>query len=60
MAIQYHHFMENRRGESGSSDRFYFLGPKITGDSDWSYEIKKKKKKKKKLAPLKESYDKPW
>ena len=44
MAIQYHHFMANRRGESGSSDRFYFLAPKITGDSDWSYEIKKKKK----------------
>jgi hypothetical protein len=21
-----HHFMENRRGKSGSSDRFYFLG----------------------------------
>ena len=30
--------------KSGSSDRFYFLGPKITADSDWSHEIKKKKK----------------
>ena len=24
--IQSHHFMANRRGKSGSSDRFYFLG----------------------------------
>ena len=24
--IQSHHFMAHRRGESGSSDRFYFLG----------------------------------
>ena len=24
--IQSHHFMANRRGESGNSDRFYFLG----------------------------------
>ena len=57
MAIQYSHFMPNRRGKSGSSDRFCFLGPKITEDSDWSHEIKKKKKM---PAPLKESYDKPW
>ena len=26
MAIWSHHFMANRRGKSGSSDRFYFLG----------------------------------
>ena len=44
MAIQYLHFMANRRGKSRSSDKFYFLGPKITADSDWSHEIKKKKK----------------
>ena len=24
--IQSHHFMENRWGKSGNSDRFYFLG----------------------------------
>ena len=24
--IQSHHFMANRRGKSGNSDRFYFLG----------------------------------
>ena len=28
-------------GESGNSDRFYFLGLKITADSDCSYEIKR-------------------
>ena len=25
--IQGHHFIANKRGKSGSSDRFYFLGP---------------------------------
>ena len=25
--IQYHHFMANRRGKSGNSDRFSFPGP---------------------------------
>ena len=35
-----HHFMENRRGKSGSSDRFIFLGSKITSDSDFSHEVK--------------------
>jgi len=24
--IWFHHFMANKRGKSGSSDRFYFLG----------------------------------
>ena len=24
--IQSHHFLANRRGKSGSSDKFYFLG----------------------------------
>ena len=33
--------MTNRRGKSGSSDRFYFLGSKITADSDCSHEIKR-------------------
>ena len=28
-------------GKSGNSDRFYFLGLKITADSDCSYEIKR-------------------
>ena len=28
--------MANRRGKSGSSDRFYFLGSKITADGDCS------------------------
>ena len=27
--------------KSGSSDRFYFLGCKITGDGDYSHEIKR-------------------
>ena len=30
-----------QKGKSGSSDRFYFLGSKITGDSDCSHEIKR-------------------
>ena len=33
--------MANRRGKSGSSDRFYFLGFKITVDGDCSHEIKR-------------------
>ena len=34
--------MVNRRGKSGSSDRFYFLGLQITVDGDCSYhEIKR-------------------
>ena len=39
--IQSHHFVANRRGESGSSDRFFFLGSKITMDGDCSHEIKR-------------------
>ena len=31
--------MANRKGESGSSDRFYFLGSKITADFDCCREI---------------------
>ena len=36
-----HHFMANRWGKSGSSDRVYFLGSKITVDGDYSHEIKR-------------------
>ena len=37
-----HYFMGNRRGKSGSSDRFSFLDfSKITADSDCSHEIKR-------------------
>ena len=43
--------MANRWGESGNGDRFYFLGSKITADSDHSHEIKD-------AAPWKKNYDK--
>jgi len=33
--------MVNRRGKCGGSDRFYFLGSKITVDSECSHEIKR-------------------
>ena len=33
--------MANRRGESGSSDRFPLLGSKITADGDCSLEIRR-------------------
>ena len=33
--------MANRRGKSGSSNRFIFLGSKITVDTDCSHEIKR-------------------
>ena len=33
--------MAKRRGKSGSSDRFFFLGSKITVDGDHSHEIKR-------------------
>ena len=38
--IQSHHFMANRWGNSGNSDRL-FLGSKITADGDCSHEIKR-------------------
>ena len=38
--MESHHFMANRWGNNGNSDRLYFLGSKITADSDWSHEIK--------------------
>ena len=36
-----HHFMANRWGNSGNSDRLYFLGSKITADGDCSHEIRR-------------------
>ena len=33
--------MVNRRGKSGNSDRFNFLGSKITADGNCSHEIKR-------------------
>jgi len=37
-----HHFMTNRWGSNGNSDRFYFGGgSKITADGDCSHEIKR-------------------
>ena len=33
--------MTNRWGKNGNSDKFIFLGSKITADGDWSYEIKR-------------------
>ena len=39
--IQSHHFMANRCRNSGSSERLYFPGSKITADGDCSHEIKR-------------------
>ena len=33
--------MAKRWGNNGNSDRFYFLGSKITADGDYSHEIKR-------------------
>ena len=33
--------MGSKRGKGGSSDRFYFLGSKITAHGDCSHEIKR-------------------
>src|SRR5574341_466365 len=37
-----HHFMANRWGNNGNSDRLYFGGSKITADDDCSHEIKRR------------------
>ena len=37
-----HHFVANRRGNNGNSDKLYFLGSKITADGDCSNEIKRR------------------
>ena len=39
--IQAHHFMANRWGNKGNSERLIFLGSKITADGDCSHEIKR-------------------
>ena len=39
--IQSHHFMANRWGNNGNSERLHFLGSKITTDGDCSHEIKR-------------------
>ena len=36
-----HHFMANRWGNCGNSDRLYFLSSKITADGDCSRKIKR-------------------
>ena len=36
-----HHFMANRWGNNGNSDRLNFFGSKITADGDCSHEIKR-------------------
>ena len=45
-----HHFVANRWGNSGNSNRLYFLRSKITADGDCSHEIKR--------LSLENSYDK--
>jgi len=39
--IQSHHFMANRWGNSGNSDRLYFGGSKITANGECSHVIKR-------------------
>ena len=39
--IQFHHFMGNRWGNNGNSDRFYFLELQIAEGRDCSHEIKR-------------------
>ena len=53
MAIQSQHFMANRWGNNGNSDRLYLLGLQNHCRCDYSHDIKKT------LAPLKKSYDQP-
>ena len=36
-----HHFMANRWGNNGNSERLYFGGLQITADGDYSHEIKR-------------------
>ena len=37
-----HHFMANRWGNNGNSERLFYWAPKITADSDCSHEIKRR------------------
>ena len=39
--VSSHHFMANRWGNGGNSDRLYFGGSKIIADVDCSHEIKR-------------------
>ena len=41
MAFRSHHFMGNRWGNNGNSDKTIFLGSKITADGDCSHEIER-------------------
>ena len=41
MASLFHHFMANRWGNNGNSDRLYFGGLQITADGDCSHAIKR-------------------
>ena len=41
-SIWSHHFMSNRRGKSGNSDNFIFLGSKTTVDGECSHKIKRR------------------
>ena len=36
-----HHFIVNRWGNNGKSERLFFLGSKITADGNCSHEIKR-------------------
>ena len=40
--IRSHHFMANRWGNNGNSERLYFGGSKITADGDCSHENKQR------------------
>ena len=40
--IRSHHFMTNRWGNNGSSERLFFLCSKITADGDCRHEIKRR------------------
>ena len=39
--IRSHHFVANRWGNNGNSNRLYFWGSKITLDGDYSHDIKR-------------------
>ena len=39
--IWYHHFISNRWGNNGNSERLFFRGSKITADGNYSHEIKR-------------------
>ena len=41
MGIPSHHFMANRWGNNGNSERLIFGNSKITADGDYSHEIKR-------------------